>query len=970
MTLLFTDMEGSTHLLQRLGTRYAQVLREYRRLLRTAFEQWHGYEVDTQGDAFFAVFERALDAIYAASNAQRALFETRWPDEAAVRARMGLHTGEPQPTEEGYIGLDVHRAARIMSIAHGGQVLLSRATYDLVAGELPQEVSLRDLGSYRLKDIQGASQLFQLVVPGLSADFPSLSALNARRPLCNLPSPSTSFVGRAEEIGSICALLHREDVRLLTLLGAAGVGKTRLVLQVASRLAQTAAYDPFEDGVVFVALDQVSESEGVIAAIAQALNIQEEKSYPLVESVKTALKERSLLLILDNFEHVVAARKYLVELLTACPLLKIVVTSRSMLHVQAEHIFEVPPLTLPEAEHLSDVGALSQYASIELFVQRACAVQPNFLLTPANAPVIARLCTRLDGIPLAIELAAARVRRFAPQTLLTQLEQGLAVLSGEAQDMPERQQTLRSAISWSYRLLSGEEQRVFRRLAVFVNGVVREAAEQVCTAVSVLQGSVPDILEALVDKSMLQRRERVQGDETEMGKGETRYWLLQTLREYGLECLAGAGEMETTRAAHAAYFLSWAEQAAPLLSGATQAEELDRLGSEYENLRAALAWLLERTPLETARAEEALRLCIALTGFWEIRGYFNEGLTFLARALEASISVEPTRRAQALYEAGVLALMQDDNERAAAFLRESQLLFRESGERAAMAHILSMQGNLARARNAYKLARRMLEEALEIYRQQGDLKRMAATRESLAQVAIAQADYARAISLLEKNLARYNASGERYRAAYPLYLLARAHFLSRGDLTQARLLAEESLALFKAVGNRRLTASVLSLLGQISLAQHEHTRARSLLEEGVDAFKALGDRFGRAEALVALARLTLQEGRLAEAQALYTGSQELLHDTEARELNAACLEGYGELLVAQGEPERAVRLWALAASVRASIVAPIAPVYRVSYVQAIATARERLGEERFRAAWTEGRSLTLEQVQLAATASK
>ncbi len=964
VTLLFTDIEGSTRLLQRLGEGYAQVLREHRRLLRAAFEQWHGYEVDTQGDAFFVVFERAAAAVFAAYSAQQAIFETRWPGEATVRVRMGLHTGEPQPTEEGYIGLDVHRAARIMSIAHGGQVLLSRETCELVVGDLPPTVSTRDLGAYQLKDIGGPYQLFQLVMPGLPADFPPLPALSSRRPLRNLPAPSTSFVGREQEVGTICDLLRREQVRLLTLLGTAGVGKTRLALQVASRLAQEAEHSPFEDGMAFVALDQVSEPEGVIAAIAGAINAQEEKGYTLFERVKLALQDRSLLLILDNFEQVVAARKSLVDLLAACPGLKMLVTSRSMLHVQAEHIFEVPPLALPAATSLSDIEALSQCASIELFVQRARAVQPDFRLTPANAPAIARLCTRLDGIPLAIELAAARVRRFSPHTLLAQLERGLAVLSGEAQDLPTRQQTLRGAIAWSYRLLNGEEQRLFRRLAVFAAGATREAAEQVGTLTDIAAGNVPDMLEALVDKSMLQRREDA------AGKGEIRYRLLQTLREYGLECLAEAAEMEATRAAHAAYFLAWAERAAPLLSGATQAEELDRLDSEYENLRAALEWLLERAPQETGRAEEALRLCNALTGFWEIRGYLSEGLSLLERALATGESADAAIRAQALHEAGTLALMQDDSERAAAFLRQSQLLFRESGDRAAMANILSMQGNLARARNAYKLARRLLEEALSIYREQGDMKRVAATREALAQVAIAQADYADAISLLEKNMARYKASGEQYRAAYPLSLLARARFLARGDLELAREQAEESLALFKAVGNRRLIASVLSLLGQIALAAHEGPRARALLEESAAAFETLADRPGSAEALIALARLSVAEGNLAQAHALYSKSLELLHGIEARELHAACLEGSGELLVAQGEPERAVKLWALAASIRAAIVAPTPPVYRVPYVQAVTTARERLGEERFLAAWNEGRTLSLEQVQPVAGVSQ
>ena len=963
VTLLFTDIEGSTRLLQHLGERYALVLKEHRRLLRTAFEQWNGYEVDTQGDAFFVVFERAADAVSAAIAVQQALFNAQWSDEVAVRVRIGLHTGEPQPAEEGYIGLDVHRAARIMCAAHGGQVLLSQETLDLVAHDLTDGVSVRDLGAYHLKDIGGLSQLFQLVIPGLPANFPPLSAENSHRPLRNVPSPSTSFVGREQETAAITALLRRADVRLLTLIGAAGVGKTRLALQAA---AQLTAHDLFMDGVSFVALDQVSDAGGVVTALTQALNIQEESGSSLFEQVKTALCERSLLLILDNFEQVVAARLIITDLLAACPKLKLLVTSRAMLHVQAEHIFEVSPLALPNPAALPDLETLSHYAAIALFVQRAQAVQPDFRLTIANAPTIAKICIRLDGIPLAIELAAARIRRFPPQSLLKQMEQGLAVLAGGAHDMPTRQQTLHGAIAWSYNLLSSEEQRVFRRIAVFVNGATGEAAGSVCTAAGALEGSVLEALETLVDKSMLQRQDDAGS------AGGIRFWLLQTLREYGLECLADAGEMEATRAAHAAYYLSWVEQAVPLLSGAEQADWLDRLGREYENVRAALEWLLagthathatHGTQVETVRAEQTLRLCIALAGFWEIRGYFSEGLAFLERALAASDGVSPAIRAQALYDAGFLALMLDDNERAGGFLRESQVLFRASGDKASMANILRMQGNLARVKNSYKLARRLLEEALALYREQGDRRKMASTREDLAQIALVQSDFSKARKLLEENLTRYKALGEQYYTAHSLYLLACAHFLSRDDRARAQKLAEESLALFKEVGNRRLIAHVLSLLGQIALVANEDDRARSLLEESQATFKTVEDRFGAAETHIALARLTASQGNEEAARVLYQTSWKLLGTSGAKELNAACLEGFGEVLLATDAAEQAVRLWALAASVRAAIVAPMPPVYRASYVQAVATARQHLGEEAFQSAWAQGRELPLEQVQ-------
>ena len=790
LTLLFTDIEGSTHLLQQLGSRYAEMLRECRRLLRAAFQEWHGYEVDTQGDAFFVVFERATDAIMAAAASQQALKSAVWPDEAIVRVRMGIHTGELQTTEEGYIGLDVHRAARIMSVAHGAQVLLSEATSELVVTELPEELRLKDLGAYRLKDIAGITRLFQLVIPGLLAEFPPLSTSGQQRPLQNIPSLTTSFVGREREINTISTQLRRSDVRLLTLIGTAGVGKTRLALQVATTFTHY-----FEDGICFVALEQYNDADEVVSAVAQALGIQQGRGDSLIEQVKETLQGVSILLVLDNFEQVLPARVKVADLLASCPNLKVLVTSREVLHLQAEQIFEVSPLPLPAPEHLVDLQALSKNASVSLFLQRAQAVSPDFRLTPANATYVAGICTRLDGIPLAIELAAARTRHFSPQVLFTQLEKGLTILSGKALDAPTRQQTLQGAIAWSYDLLGSEEQRVFRRFAVFVNGATLTAIESVCMSVESPSKNVLQVLEDLVDKSMVhQDREH----------DEPRFWLLQTLREFGLERLSEAGELESTKTAHSTYFFSWVEQIAPLLLGAEQADWLDRLSREYENVRVALEWMLDEASMGTGRAEQALQLCIALMGFWEIRGFIAEGLAFIERALALARNAEPSIRAMALHYAGFLALMQDDSMRAEEFLRESQLQFRESGDKVGMANILRLQGNLAMMKNNYKIARRLLEETLHIYETLGDIQKTIGTRNTLAQVAISQGDYSKARSLLEENLASYRILGEQYRTAYPLYHMALALFLSREDLAKARELAEESLILFRAVGNRRL----------------------------------------------------------------------------------------------------------------------------------------------------------------------
>lgn len=948
ITLLFTDIEGSTRLLQRLGKRYAAVFRDCRRLLRAAFQQRDGFEVDTQGDSFFVVFERAIDAVLAAATAQRALFSASWPEEAVVRVRMGLHTGEPQPTDEGYIGLDVHCAARIMSAAHGGQVLLSRTTCDLITNDLPDGVQLRDLGDYRLKDIAGPNHLFQLVIPEIPADFPPLSASSSRHPLRSLPAPATSFVGRQAEVAAVSNLLKQDNVRMVTLMGTAGVGKTRLALQVAEQLGPS-----FNDGVCFVSLEQADDASAFQQALAQALNVQEEKERSLFEQVKAALREQSLLLVLDNFEQVLSASVEVAALLTACPKLKALVTSRALLHIQAEHLFEVQPLPLLDPRSRPDLAALSHNAAIVLFVQRAQAVQPDFELTAANAAAVASICARLDGIPLAIELAAARVRHFAPQALLARLERGSVTLQREARDVPARQQTLRGAIAWSYDLLEPVERQVFRRIAVCVNGATQAAAESICS--SGVEEDIPTLLDALVDKSMLLR----QGREDQ----SQRYRQLQTLREYGLEQLAVLEELEATRAAHASYYLSWVEQVAPLLSGAEQISWLDCLERDYDNVRAALEWFLEDSK---GRAEQALRLCIALQGFWEIRGYMSEGLAFMARALPERQNASPSIQMQALHGAASLALMQDEYTWAAELLRECQFLFRASGDRTGMANILRLQGNLAFATNSYNLARRLLNEALTIYLEEGDTVKIPTTRNALAQIAIAQGDYAVAQSLLNKNITALQARGEQYRVAYPQYLLARVLFLSRLDYTEARAMAEESLSLFRAVGYKRFIAYICCLLGEISLLEgHEASGITPMVEESVAMLKSIGDRSGAAEALIALARIKAFSRENEAAKRCYEESWQLLKGKGAKELEASCLEGYGEVLTALGMPEAATKLWGTAATVRAAIAAPLPLVYQHSYHQAVARAREELGEKEFLDAWAKGHTLPLEQIVIA-----
>jgi len=496
VTLLFTDIEGSTRLLQQLGGRYSEVLSACRSRLRTAFQQHHGHEVDTQGDAFFVAFARASDAVAAAVTAQRILFDHPWPDGVQLRVRMGLHTGEPQRSLEGYVGLDVHHAARIMSAGHGGQVLLSQTTRELVEHALPEGIRLLDLGVHRLKDLQQPGRLFQLAIAGLPDDFPPLKTLD-RFPH-NLPIQPTPFIGREKEVAAVAARLCHEEVRLVTLTGPGGTGKTRLALQVTAEVS-----DRFADGAFFVDLAPLSDPELVIPAAAQVLGIKEIGGQPLLELLKASLREKRLLLLLDNFEQVVQAARPVAELLATCPHLKLLVTSRMALHVRAEQEFAVPPLALPDLKRLPDLVALSQYEAVALFIQRARAVQSDFQVTNASAPAVAEICVRLDGLPLAIELAAARSKLFSPQALLARLTPRLAVLAGGARDAPARQQSLRDTIAWSYQLLDEPEQRLFRCLSIFAGGCPLEAAEAVWTALGGEAAQVADSAASLIDKSLL-----------------------------------------------------------------------------------------------------------------------------------------------------------------------------------------------------------------------------------------------------------------------------------------------------------------------------------------------------------------------------------------------------------------------------------------------------------------------------------
>ncbi len=899
VTFLFTDIEGSTRLLQQLGEEFAGLLAEHQRLLREACETHAGSVVNIHGDSFFVAFPRAGDAINAAVQCQRALAAQVWTNGVSVRVRMGLHTGEAQISSSNYVGLDVHRAARIAAAAHGGQVLLSHTTYALVESSLPADVTVRDLGEHHLKDLRRSKHLYQLVIAGLPSDFPPLKSL-ASSPN-NLPIQLTSFIGRSTEIGELKQLLS--EWRLITLTGPGGSGKTRVALQVAAEMSES-----FRAGVFFVALATITDPRLVASTIAQSLGLTETTGRTIVDSLKDYLQGKSLLLVLDNFEQVIPAAPLVADLLVACSALKVLVTSREGLRLSGERVYSLPPLALPSLTPLPPLESLSHNAAVELFVQRAQAVRPSFRITHDTAPAVAEICHRLDGLPLAIELAAARIKLLPPRAMLARLEDRLEFLTGGARDTPARQQTLRNAIAWSYALLDESEQELFRRLSVLVGGCTDAAVEAVAgdQPARVL---VLDQLGSLVDKSLLSQVEGIDG--------EPRFVMLEMLREFGLEELEASGEQETIRHRHASFFLALAEQAEASLGGAEQVQWMERMEQEHDNLRAALEWST------TAQGTEQIswRLAGALGHFWEVRGHFSEGRERLSAILSKENAQGRTAaRARLLARAAELAYRQSDYPATLSLAGESLAIGREIADKPGIASALIKLGNAATEGGDYATASGYLEEALTIWRELEDKHGTARALISVGWAALRSGDY---------------------------------------PLANARL--EEALGLSRELGETRSMGFELSGLGEVALRQGDYVRATRLLEASLDLRRQLSNKWGVGVSLGTLGWVAMREGDWNRAVARLGESLEVRREIGDMGGSAWCLERLAEVTLAQAQPEKAARLFGAAAALRASIGSVIDPADQPEYDRRRTSLRAELGEERFAAAWDEGRAMTLGQ---------
>ena len=805
-TYLFSDIEGSTRLWETDPQRAAPALARHDAVSRAVVERHQGTVVKMTGDGLHAAFDDPADALAAVIELQQAL-AAEDGDALPLRVRCGLHVGEAQRRDNDFYGPAVNRAARIMNAAHGGQILVSQAVADRVEQRLPGSTGLRDLGAVRLRDLTGAERLFQVVHPRLRTEFPALRSL-ASTPN-NLPQQLNSFIGREREMREIRALLAAN--RLVTLQAMGGIGKSRLSVQLAAEVL-----DEYVDGVWLVELAALSDPREVTQAVASVLGVKEEASLPLADALLRFVAERQLLLILDNCEHLIRACADLAkQLLRAGAQMKILATSRDVLQVAGETVYHLPPLAIPDMRDSAFPDTLPQHESVRLFTERSTATQPSFRLTSKNAPAVVAICRRLDGIPLAIELAAARMRALSPEAIAARLTERFRLLVTGDQTVLPRQRTLRALIDWSYDLLNARERALFERLSVFAGGWTLEAAEVVGSGGELSDLDIIDLQASLVEKSLIV-----------MEADSDRYRMLDTVKTYAQERAEESGEAGPARDRHLAYFVDYAERARAQLGGAEQGAWLASLDAERENLQAAHAWC------DSARQGAALglRLSSALKPYWVSRGLLMHGLRVTVEGLERpEANVRDTARSRALLDAGQLSYFMGRYAEAERYLEESLTIAREIGDEARVLVVLQPLGMAALGLGDEVKAGRYLREAAELAQQRGRADQRAATLNALAQYYRWSRQFDAAQELCEKVLALARDDDDSNNIALALLNLAMVA-IERGRAAQSVAMLREAAGIAAAIGSMQAGQSVLEVCTGLAVMAGQRTVAAAFLD--------------------------------------------------------------------------------------------------------------------------------------------
>jgi len=1019
VTFLITDIEGSTRLWEERREAMQAAVGRHHAIIHKTIESFGGHRPEDQGegDSVLGAFSKATAGVSCALELQRILLTEGWPDGADIRIRMAIHTGEIELRDErNYFGSTINRCARIRALAKGGQVLVSLTTEQLVRNTLPSGAYLKDLGPHRLKDLSNPEHVFQLCHPELPEDFPPLRSLEALPN--NLPIQLTTLVGREQEVLELKKLLA--ESRLVTLTGAAGCGKTRLALAVAAELAEE-----YSDGVWFVDLAAITAPTLVPQTVAGALGVQEQPRREITDTLVDYLKPRRLLLLLDNCEHLLRACTALAStLLRSCPDLSILPTSREPLGVPGENSWRVPSLSLPDPDKPPSLEELPLFESGRLFLERARAANPDFTLDADEAAAVSQICHRLDGIPLAIELAAPLTAVLTCEQIAARLGDMFRLLTGGSTTALERQQTLRAAVEWSHQLLTEAEQALLRRLSVFVGGFTLEAAEGVGAGAPVETEQVLDLLSRLVHKSLVTRERRPHA---------ARYRLLETIKQYARERLVESGDGPAVRTLHRDWFLALAEEAEPeLWQGARQTEWIETLALEQDNLRAALEWSASDTS-----PDSLARLGRALLRFWYMRAQAGEGRRWLAKALERSEDLSPSLHAHVIDAAGLLAYAQHDHKQARSLEEEALAIMRDLGDDVGIARALNVLGNVLMSLSDIEGARALYEEGLAIRERLGDKRGAAALLANLANVAHSLGDLSRVREFHERALGINREVGDRYNEA--MTLLVRGELsLQEGEYSDAKPHFEKALSIGRELGARQIVGPSLGFLGGLALTEGDYAAARAWWVESADmareAEEVWGEKisrggiayldgdFPRARALALQAvEATRESGEkgfmifsmtwaayAAEAESDYQAAhliweeavsvareipgqadlpeplrslghmmlkkkdaskaEELFREAlgKSRERNerlglTEAMEGMAAVAAASAAPERAALLLGAAGELRDLIGAVIFPHRKADHRQLVEEVTNSLGEGSFEDAWSRGQQMSLDE---------